>query len=90
MPERASERNLPNAGDLRPERPPSEASPRNGIHVVSDDAPPSEAARPRPDRDQIVRLLTDLLAEMKYGQVLITVHDSRIVQVEKTDRYRFN
>jgi hypothetical protein len=43
-----------------------------------------------PDRQQLLRLLTELLGDLKYGQVLITVHDSRIVQVEKTERLRFN
>lgn len=33
--------------------------------------------------------LKQLLESLEYGTVLITVHDSRIVQIERTEKHRF-
>jgi hypothetical protein len=34
--------------------------------------------------------IQQLLAGMKYGTVQIVVHDGRIVQVERTEKFRFD
>ena len=39
------------------------------------------------------RAMKELLTSvktLKYGHILITVHDSKIVQVDKTEKLRFN
>ena len=35
-------------------------------------------------------LVHDQVASLKFGTVLITVHDRRVVQVEKNERFRLN
>lgn len=40
--------------------------------------------------DAIVKEIADILRGLKFGQVVITVHDSKIVQVEKTEKSRYD
>ncbi len=36
------------------------------------------------------RYIMDSLEEMKYGTIQITVHDGRIVQIDRTEKKRFD
>lgn len=40
--------------------------------------------------DTIVKEILEALNDLKYGHVLITVHNSKIVQIDKTDKIRFD
>lgn len=40
--------------------------------------------------DAIVKDIIDAVAGLDYGSVLIKVHDGKIVQIEVTERKRFN
>ncbi len=40
--------------------------------------------------DAIVKDIIDAVAALDYGSVLIKVHDGKIVQIEVTERRRFN
>lgn len=35
-------------------------------------------------------IITDLLRNIKYGYIQITIQDSRVVQIDKTEKLRFN
>lgn len=41
------------------------------------------------DTSMIEKHILDAIHSLKYGAVEITVHDSRIVQIEKTEKVRF-
>ncbi|MDD5040765.1 MAG: YezD family protein [Patescibacteria group bacterium] len=34
--------------------------------------------------------IKDFIRQIKYGEVVITVHDSHVVQIEKKEKKRFN
>jgi len=38
----------------------------------------------------VLKEIIDAIARMKYGEVVITIHDSRIVQIEEKHKKRFN
>lgn len=40
--------------------------------------------------DVILKEIAGGLAALKYGEILIKVHDSRIIQVEKTEKVRYD
>lgn len=40
--------------------------------------------------DAIVKDIIETINNLKYGQIQITVHNSRIVQIEKTEKTRFD
>jgi hypothetical protein len=42
-----------------------------------------------PDEAEIVRRILRALADLEYGSVQIIVHDSKVVQIERTQRSRF-
>ncbi|MDN4595131.1 YezD family protein [Polycladomyces subterraneus] len=42
-----------------------------------------------PSSEQIERILK-ALEGMQYGSVVITVHDSQIVQIDRTEKYRIS
>jgi hypothetical protein len=44
---------------------------------------------PTPDETEIVRRILRALADLEYGTVQIIVQDSRVVQIERTQRSRF-
>ena len=35
-------------------------------------------------------IIADLLRTIKYGYIQITVQDGRVVQIDKTEKFRFN
>jgi hypothetical protein len=39
---------------------------------------------------RIIEQLADAVKKLKFGQIVITVHNSKIVQIEKTEKIRFN
>ncbi|NBO18666.1 MAG: DUF2292 domain-containing protein [Proteobacteria bacterium] len=41
------------------------------------------------DNDTIEKHILDAIRGVKYGAVEVLIHDSRIVQVEKTEKIRF-
>lgn len=43
-----------------------------------------------PDRPAWLRLVHDQVDSMKFGTVLITVHDSRVVQLERMEKLRLD
>ena len=40
--------------------------------------------------DAIIKDIADILAGLKYGEIVIKVHDSKIIQVEKTEKARYD
>lgn len=40
--------------------------------------------------DAVMKEITEALNSLKYGHVMITVHNSKIVQIEKTEKTRFD
>jgi hypothetical protein len=42
------------------------------------------------DRDELVQLILKSIESLDYGQVLITVHGSKVVQIEKVERTRLD
>ena len=40
--------------------------------------------------DAILKEIAGVLAVLKYGDIVIKVHDSRIIQVEKTEKTRYD
>jgi hypothetical protein len=40
--------------------------------------------------DAIIKEIIEALNNLKYGHVQITVHNSRIVQIDKTEKTRFD
>ena len=43
----------------------------------------------KPIDPQIVDEILEAIAKMKYGEVVITVHDSKVVQIEEKRKKRF-
>jgi len=39
---------------------------------------------------KIIEQLAESVKKLKFGQVVVTVHNSKIVQVERTEKIRFN
>jgi hypothetical protein len=39
--------------------------------------------------ERIVKELADVVKSIKFGQLVITIHNSKIVQVDKTEKYRY-
>ena len=35
-------------------------------------------------------IITDLLIDIKYGNIQITIQDGKVVQIDKTEKFRFN
>ena len=54
------------------------------------DAENSSKKRGNPNNDSIFQEIAGELATLKYGEILIKVHDSRIIQVEKTQKTRYD
>ncbi|HEX3132435.1 MAG TPA: YezD family protein [Planctomycetota bacterium] len=48
------------------------------------DPTPTTLAPPTPQEVELLRLLRGV----RYGQVVVQVHDGRLVQIERTERYR--
>lgn len=39
---------------------------------------------------RIIEQLTDSVKKLKFGQLVVTVHNSKIVQIDRTEKIRFN
>ncbi|MDO8302676.1 MAG: YezD family protein [Sedimentisphaerales bacterium] len=39
---------------------------------------------------RIIEQLADAVKKLKFGQIIITVHNSKVVQIDKTEKIRFN
>jgi len=39
---------------------------------------------------KVLRAIIDPIKQITYGEVVITIHDSKIVQIEKKEKKRFN
>jgi hypothetical protein len=59
----------------------STAAPTNGNHKLT--------ALLKPEETEVVRRILKALAGLDYGSVEIIVQDSRVVQIERTQRSRF-
>ncbi len=44
----------------------------------------------RSDHEQLLRRVREAAESMQFGHILIKVQDGRVVQVEKTERVRFD
>jgi hypothetical protein len=53
-------------------------------------AKPKHSAEPTPDEAEVVRRILRALAGLEYGSVQIIVQDSKVVQIERTQRSRFS
>lgn len=40
--------------------------------------------------DAIIKEIVEALNDLKYGQIQVTVHNSKIVQIDKTEKTRFD
>jgi hypothetical protein len=53
-------------------------------------APESEKAkRGNIVNDAILKDIADILAGLRFGEIVIKVHDSKIIQVERTEKARY-
>jgi hypothetical protein len=50
----------------------------------------AKAPAPAPDEAEVVRRILRALANLDYGSVEIIVQDSKVVQIERTQRSRFS
>ncbi len=39
---------------------------------------------------QTLQIIADLLRNIMYGNIQITIQDGRVVQIDKTEKFRFN
>jgi hypothetical protein len=49
----------------------------------------SEYSRSEPDHRQLALEILDALKGIKYGAVEIVVHDGRVTQIDRRERFRF-
>lgn len=49
-----------------------------------------DKAKSQSDMPDIDKLLRETLTRIEYGSIEISIHDSRIVQVQITEKMRFN
>jgi hypothetical protein len=47
-------------------------------------------APPLPDDDRVAAALREALEQLRYGAIALTVHDGRVVQMEITEKRRFD
>ena len=40
--------------------------------------------------DAIIKEIAEAVAGLKFGEILIKVHDSKIIQIEKTEKLRYD
>jgi hypothetical protein len=50
----------------------------------------SKGKRTGAGNDSILREVAGAVASLKYGDIVIKIHDSRIIQVEKTEKTRYD
>ncbi len=39
---------------------------------------------------QTLQIIADLLRNIRYGNIQITIQDGKVVQIDKTEKFRFN
>ncbi len=60
------------------------------IHLIEQPIPPKVKTSPSAsDEIEIVRRILRALAGLEYGSIEIIVQDSKVVQIERTQRSRF-
>ncbi len=42
------------------------------------------------EKVSIIHFLDHTIKEIKYGKIELTIHDSKVVQVDKTEKFRFS
>ncbi len=47
-----------------------------------------ETTKGEPINEKLIRRIADSLKGIKFGQVLITVHNHKVVQIDRTDKNR--
>ncbi|MFP1682102.1 YezD family protein [Alloalcanivorax sp. C16-1] len=50
---------------------------------------PHSQRTPALDEGDLAALLASLIKDLRFGAVEITVHEGRVVQVERKEKYRF-
>ena len=53
-------------------------------------AAPRAAQLPEPARATLEQLIMEAVRAIRFGSVEITIHDSRVVQIERTEKLRLN
>lgn len=51
---------------------------------------PHAQRTPAPDDGDLAALIASLIKDLRFGAVEITVHEGRVVQVERKEKYRFD
>ena len=51
---------------------------------------PIHLRQPRADINASIDKVLDVLADLRFGSITLTVHDARVVQIDVTERTRFN
>jgi hypothetical protein len=54
--------------------------------MSSDAVPPGKI--PQTETDDLIRRILEAIQGVRYGQVQITIQDSRVVQIDKTEKLR--
>jgi hypothetical protein len=49
-----------------------------------------DRARPGPADDRAVEAVREALSRLRFGAIALTVHDGRVVQMEITEKRRFD
>lgn len=57
---------------------------------VSEKSPPNGAASTNPLSPKVEQEIRRALESLAYGSVEIVVHDSKVVQIERKEKVRFN
>ncbi len=57
---------------------------------MSEEAINREALNPNESDQSIERKILQAVKSLHYGSVEITVHDSKVVQIERKERFRFD
>ena len=48
------------------------------------------AAQFEPDSDEIIRRIAQAISGVRYGSVEVVIQDSRVVQIERKEKFRFD
>jgi hypothetical protein len=57
---------------------------------MPDETTRGEALNPGESDQSVERKILQAIKSLRYGSVEITVHDSKVVQVERKERFRFD
>lgn len=50
----------------------------------------TDTRQPRADIGLSIDKVRDVLTDLRFGSITLTVHDARVVQIDVTERTRFN